>query len=84
MAYRLLQVAAKKRTETMVLEVGVDTERNFTAKIPVELLELVVGSDVDVDSPLTDETSEQVSIVDLHLFEYYSLTYHARLCSAIF
>lgn len=59
MAYRLLQVAAKKRTETMVLEVGVDTERNFTAKIPVELLELVVGSDVDVDSPLTDETSEQ-------------------------
>jgi len=41
MAYQLLQVAAKKRTEQFVIEAGVDTDATFKAVLPPELLDIV-------------------------------------------
>ncbi|KAF8650294.1 hypothetical protein AX16_005322 [Volvariella volvacea WC 439] len=41
MAYRLLSVAAKKRTEYYVIEAGVDTESTVKAELPLELLSIL-------------------------------------------
>lgn len=41
MVYPLLQTAAKKRTEHVVIEAGVDTNEDAKFELPVELLELV-------------------------------------------
>ncbi|KAL0957941.1 hypothetical protein HGRIS_000122 [Hohenbuehelia grisea] len=41
MSYNLLQAAAKKRTEHFVLEAGVNVDDDFTADLPMELIELV-------------------------------------------
>ncbi|THV07136.1 hypothetical protein K435DRAFT_710473 [Dendrothele bispora CBS 962.96] len=38
MAYQLLQQAAKKRTEHLVIEAGVDTVADFKAELPLELM----------------------------------------------
>jgi hypothetical protein len=44
LAYRLLSVAAKKRTEHFVIEAGVDTEESFKGHIPLELLDILQQS----------------------------------------
>lgn len=44
MAYALLQEAAKKRTEYLVIESGVDTEDVVQAELPVELVHLLQRS----------------------------------------
>lgn len=41
MAYRLLQDAAKKRTEHLVIEAGVDAEATVEAALPPELLDIL-------------------------------------------
>jgi E3 ubiquitin-protein ligase listerin len=41
MAYQMLHKAAKKRTESVVVEAGVDTDGAYEAKLPVELVELL-------------------------------------------
>ena len=41
MAYQVLQGAAAKRTEHLVIESAVDTEDEFKAELPAELLELL-------------------------------------------
>ena len=41
MAYQFLQSAAKKRTEYLVIEAGVDAEANFNAEIPLELIDVL-------------------------------------------
>lgn len=41
MAYQLLQHAAAKRTEYLVIEAGVDTEPTFTAELPSELISIL-------------------------------------------
>ena len=49
MAYQFLQSAAKKRTEYLVIEAGVDAEANFNAEIPLELID-VLRRGVDLDA----------------------------------
>lgn len=41
MSYQLLQEAARKRTEFLVVEAGVDTEGTFKAELPQELIDLL-------------------------------------------
>ena len=41
MAFQFLQQAARKRTEHLVIEAGVDTEGTFKADLPVELLDML-------------------------------------------
>lgn len=41
MAYQLLHEAAKKYTETLVIEAAVDTEGTTTAELPMELLDIL-------------------------------------------
>ncbi|KXN85569.1 E3 ubiquitin-protein ligase listerin [Leucoagaricus sp. SymC.cos] len=41
MGYGILRAAAKKRTEHLVVEAGVDTESTFKATLPSELLDIV-------------------------------------------
>ena len=41
MAYQFLQGAAKKRTEHLVIEAGVDTEGTARADLPLEILEIL-------------------------------------------
>jgi hypothetical protein len=40
-AYQLLQEAARKRTEHLVIEAGVDTEDNVKTELPIELIEIL-------------------------------------------
>ncbi|KIY44620.1 hypothetical protein FISHEDRAFT_51052, partial [Fistulina hepatica ATCC 64428] len=41
MAYHFLQMTAKRRTEHLVIEAGVDTESVFKAELPMELMEML-------------------------------------------
>lgn len=41
MAYQFLQGAAKKRTEHLVIEAGVDSEGTITADLPLEILDVI-------------------------------------------
>jgi hypothetical protein len=43
-AYRLLQTSAKKRTEHLVLEAGVNVDATFDAALPPELISLLQSS----------------------------------------
>lgn len=47
MAFQLLVQAAKKRTEYLVIEAGVDVDDNFKAELPKELLALI-GESVEI------------------------------------
>jgi len=48
MAHQFLQSAAKKRTEYLVIEAGVDAEANFNAEIPLELIDILRrGADLE-------------------------------------
>ncbi len=58
-AYTILQMAACKRTEHLVIEVGVDTESNVKAALPLELLDIVQRHTSFTN--LDDEDEEQVS-----------------------
>lgn len=51
MAYALLQEAAKKRTEYLVIESGVDTEDVAQAELPIELVDLLQCSLSFEDDP---------------------------------
>jgi E3 ubiquitin-protein ligase listerin len=44
MAYQLLHEAAKKRTEYLVIELGVDTEHAIEAQLPIELIDILQQS----------------------------------------
>lgn len=44
MAYGLLQEAAKKRTEYLVIEAGVDTENIIQGELPPELISILQRS----------------------------------------
>ena len=44
MAYQLLQEAAKKYTEELVVEAAVDTEGTMKAELPAELLDILQRS----------------------------------------
>jgi hypothetical protein len=48
MAYQMLHAAAKKRTEHVVVEAGVDVEGTYEPRLPTELIELL-STQVDVD-----------------------------------
>ncbi|EEB98781.1 hypothetical protein MPER_01656, partial [Moniliophthora perniciosa FA553] len=48
MAYQLLQQAAKKHTEHLVIEAGVDTEDKFKAELPPELV-VILQQSLNVD-----------------------------------
>lgn len=63
MAYDLLQEAAKKRTEYLVIEVGVDTESSVKPELPAELISLLQTS-LDL-SDLEDHRSS-VCLLSLH------------------
>jgi hypothetical protein len=65
MGYRLLQEAAKKRTEYFVIEAGVDTEATVKADLPLELLEILQRNLNDDDR---SEQDEQVCKLPLSLF----------------
>lgn len=41
MSYQLLQTAARKHTEDLVIEAGVDTEDSVRIELPIELLDLL-------------------------------------------
>jgi len=58
MAYQHLRQAAKKRTEHLVIEAGVDTEQTFKAELPPELIEIMQW-DLQFGEEL--EQSDQVS-----------------------
>jgi E3 ubiquitin-protein ligase listerin len=42
MAYEMLQRAARKRTEQVVVEAGVDSEGTYEPRLPAELLTIIV------------------------------------------
>lgn len=58
-AYNILQMAARKRTEHLVIEAGVDTESNVKATLPLELLD-IIQRHVNFTN-IDDEDEEQVS-----------------------
>ena len=49
MAYQFLQEAAKKRTESIVVEAAVDTTGGVKAELPVELVDLLLRNVYDGD-----------------------------------
>ncbi|KAL0570451.1 hypothetical protein V5O48_011508 [Marasmius crinis-equi] len=55
MAYGLLRQAAKKRTEHLVVEAGVDTEDKFKAELPHELLVALQQQSADLNFEETDQ-----------------------------
>lgn len=58
-AYSILQMAARKRTEHLVIEAGVDTESTVKATLPLELLD-VIQRHMNF-ATIDDEDEEQVS-----------------------
>jgi len=44
MAYQFLHESAKKRTEYLVIELGVDTEDTVEAQLPAELIDILQQS----------------------------------------
>jgi hypothetical protein len=58
MAYQLLKVAARRRTEHFVIEAGVDTEAVVQATLPLELLEILQR---DINFTYDVETDEDLS-----------------------
>ncbi|TFK41660.1 hypothetical protein BDQ12DRAFT_678315 [Crucibulum laeve] len=56
MAYQLLHSAAKKRTEHLVIEAGVDSEDAVKAELPLELLDILQRN---INFNLSDEDDEQ-------------------------
>ena len=59
MAYQLLQEAAKKYTEELVVEAAVDTEGTMKAELPAELLDILQRS-------LNHEDTEEYGQVSMH------------------
>ncbi|KAL1719117.1 hypothetical protein EV715DRAFT_272923 [Schizophyllum commune] len=66
MAYQVLQGAAAKRTEHLVIESAVDTEDEFKAELPAELLELlsrlVDPEDAEQDEQVEGETDHSQGV----------------------
>lgn len=58
MAYFFLQKAAKKRTEYLVIEAGVDAEATVKADLPTEILDMLRRDVVNQ----TSETDEEVCV----------------------
>lgn len=67
MAYDLLHEAARKRTEWLVIEVGVDAESTIKPELPSELVGLLQTS---LELDIEDHISSSVS--DLRGFESMS------------
>lgn len=61
LAYGIMRSAAKKRTEHLVIEAGVDIKSTVQATLPLELLD-IVQRHVDVVA-VEDEEEQQVGIV---------------------
>lgn len=58
MAYAMLRQAAGKRTEYVVVEAAVDTEAEFKAELPLELIELLQQG-----LPQAEESTAQQNIL---------------------
>ncbi|KAG5637584.1 hypothetical protein H0H81_004035 [Sphagnurus paluster] len=57
MAYQFLEKAAKKRTEFLVIEAGVDSEATVTANIPEELLDILQRTLIPEDGNLESQVN---------------------------
>lgn len=78
MVYPLLQTAAKKRTEHVVIEAGVDTSEDAKFELPAELLVLV---QTILDSPhsgMDGTVCKIILLCDFHTDDEF------RICLVIF
>ena len=66
MAYQFLQEAAKKRTESIVVEAAVDTTGSVKAELPVELVDLLLRNVYDGDE-WESEGQVRTLVRDQHL-----------------
>jgi E3 ubiquitin-protein ligase listerin len=64
MAYQMLQEAAKKHTEYVVVEAAVDSEGAYQARLPAELLDILTQT-VDIH-----EDSVEVRVLTLIQYIY--------------
>ena len=64
MVYPLLQTAAKKRTEHVVIEAGVDTNEDTKFELPVELLHFIQTA---IDSQISGP--DRMVCLETYLFE---------------
>jgi hypothetical protein len=63
MAYQFLQGAARKRTEHLVIEAGVDTEDTFKAELPLEILGILQRTIIPSEEARLEQ-EEQVRIIE--------------------
>lgn len=63
MAYQFLQGAARKRTEHLVIEAGVDTEDTFKAELPFEILGILQRTIIPSEEARLEQ-EEQVRIIE--------------------
>jgi hypothetical protein len=71
MAYQFLQGAARKRTEHLVIEAGVDTEDTFKAELPFEILDILQRTVIPNETAgLEQEEQARVIEQSWYLFIY--------------
>ncbi|KAG2130479.1 hypothetical protein BD769DRAFT_1452567 [Suillus cothurnatus] len=75
MGYSLLQRAARKRTEHFVIESAVDTEDNFSAELPAELLAILQSNFTSAEAFDDYESDDEIDLSELYKVSGYLLAW---------
>jgi hypothetical protein len=74
MAYQLLHEAAKKRTEYLVIETGVDNDGTIEAQLPTELIDILQQT-VNQDGPEHNENVSSSKMLSVEQNSNFALEY---------
>jgi hypothetical protein len=75
MGYSLLHRAVRKRTEHFVIESAVDTEDNFSAEIPAELLAILQSNFTSAEAFDDYESDDKIDLSELYKVSGYLLAW---------
>jgi hypothetical protein len=75
MGYSLLHRAARKRTEHFVIESAVDTEDNFNAELPAELLAILQSNFTSAEAFDDYESDDEINLSELYKVSGYLLAW---------
>jgi hypothetical protein len=75
MGYSLLHRAARKRTEHFVIESAVDTEDNFSAELPAELLAILQSNFTSAEAFDDYESDDEIDLSELYKVSGYLLAW---------
>ena len=85
MAYSMLQVAAQKRTEHLVIEAGVDTSAEANFELPEEVIAIIQNSlNIEEDTPVSNFSSTQLVFMFNLMCRTCSVSYSVGWLSLIF